>query len=120
MQYDIHGGQDLEDIKDVRKEIIQGLPLFEETWLQLVKRILANNGQSFVAMIETQEKRAGAEVMAKSEQELRIVGGHDMELVCSNYSIILIIDDRLNYTRGRNPNIGRNINIALTNVCIHH
>ena len=120
MQYNIHGGQDLEDIKDVRKEIIQGLPLFEETWLQLVKRILANDGQSFVAMIETQEKGARAEAMAKSEQEPRIVGGHDTELVCSDYSVILIVDDRLDYTWGRNPNVGRNINIALTNVCIHH
>ena len=46
IQYDIHGGQDLEDIKDVRKEIIQGLSLFEETLLQLVKRILVNDGQS--------------------------------------------------------------------------
>ena len=53
MQYNIHGGQDLEDIKDVGKEIVQGLPLFEETQLQLVKRRLVNDGQSFVAMIET-------------------------------------------------------------------
>ena len=112
MQYDIHGGQDLEDIKDVGKEIIQGLPLFEETQLQLVKRILVNDGQSFMAMIETQEKGAGAEAMVKSEQELRIVRGPDMELVCSNYSIILIVDDRLDYTQVRNPNIGRNINIT--------
>ena len=58
--------------------------------------------------------------MAKSEQELRIVGGHDTELVCSNYHVILIIDDRLDYTQGRNLNIGRNVNITLMNVCIHY
>ena len=120
IQYDIHGGQDLEDIKDVRKEIIQGLSLFEETLLQLVKRILVNDGQSFVAMIETREKGARAKVMVKSKQELSIVRRHDTEFVYSNYRVILIVDDRLNYTQGRNLNIGRNVNIALMNVCIHH